>query len=145
MGEIVYEVRAEWDEETGGWVLTSEHVPGLALWAATASNIEAKLITVVPVLVGSAGLKWHDEVRLVIEYWGYSNWPRKTIAPEPWTSIRRIRALRAMRCVAVRPIGDGLWEWHSPKAGRFIVDSESVSKLLARRTLEAAGGVEFAP
>lgn len=47
----VYEVLAEWDDEAGVWVATSEDVPGLATEAETAEALMEKLRVLVPELL----------------------------------------------------------------------------------------------
>jgi hypothetical protein len=41
-------IRAEWDEEAGVWVATSDDVPGLATEAETLELLSTKLETLVP-------------------------------------------------------------------------------------------------
>ncbi len=45
------EVRAIWDDEVSVWVATSEDVPGLVTEAATAEELEEKLLVLVPELL----------------------------------------------------------------------------------------------
>jgi predicted RNase H-like HicB family nuclease len=44
-------VRAEWDEEAGVWVATSDDVPGLATEAVSMEDLIRKLKTMVPELL----------------------------------------------------------------------------------------------
>ena len=44
-------IRAEWDEEAGVWVATSDDVPGLATEADTLDQLSAKLEFMVPELL----------------------------------------------------------------------------------------------
>ena len=44
-------VRAEWDEEAGVWVATSDDVPGLATEASSMETLILKLKTMVPELL----------------------------------------------------------------------------------------------
>lgn len=45
------EVKAIWDEEVSVWIATSEDVPGLVTEAATAEDLEKKLLVLVPELM----------------------------------------------------------------------------------------------
>ncbi len=45
------EVKAIWDDEVSVWVATSEDVPGLVTEAATAEELESKLLVLVPELL----------------------------------------------------------------------------------------------
>lgn len=139
MRENIYRVKATWDTETCGWILTSDEIRGLVLWAKSSTEIQAKLITVVPALIGSDGLEWHDKIRLEIEYEGQVTSMQSRATAKPWTSIRRIRALRAIGCSPIRQLGEGLWEWYSPYVGRFIVDAACLSQRLAAETIRVAG------
>lgn len=49
-------VRAEWDEEAGVWVATSDDVPGLATEAATMEGLVEKLKTIIPELLQANGI-----------------------------------------------------------------------------------------
>src|SRR5215470_14721711 len=51
-----YHVNAEWDEEAGVWVASSEDVPGLATGADTLEALIEKLRVVVPELLDANGL-----------------------------------------------------------------------------------------
>ena len=48
-------IRAEWDEEAGVWVATSDDVPGLATEADTLDQLSAKLESMVPELLDANG------------------------------------------------------------------------------------------
>jgi len=48
-------IRAEWDEEAGVWVATSDDVPGLATEADTLEALSAKLDVMVPELLDANG------------------------------------------------------------------------------------------
>jgi predicted RNase H-like HicB family nuclease len=53
-------IRAEWDEEAGVWVATSEDVPGLATEGETLERLIVKLKAIIPELLdanGAAGLE----------------------------------------------------------------------------------------
>lgn len=50
-----YFVRAEWDDEAGVWVATSDEVPGLATEAETIEALDAKLQNMVPELLEANG------------------------------------------------------------------------------------------
>jgi len=52
-------IRAEWDEEAGVWVATSEEVPGLATEGQTLEGLIEKLKVMIPELLdanGAAGM-----------------------------------------------------------------------------------------
>ena len=51
-----YHVNAEWDEEAGVWVASSEDVPGLATGADTLEALIEKLKIVIPELLEANGL-----------------------------------------------------------------------------------------
>ena len=51
-----YHVNAEWDEEAGVWVASSEDVPGLATGADTLAALIEKLKIVIPELLEANGL-----------------------------------------------------------------------------------------
>jgi len=55
-------VRAEWDEEAGVWVATSDDVPGLATEADTMEGLVAKLRVMIPELLEANGVTDIDEV-----------------------------------------------------------------------------------
>lgn len=48
-------IRAEWDDEAGVWVATSDDVPGLATEAETIEALSAKLEIMVPELLEANG------------------------------------------------------------------------------------------
>ena len=50
-----YFVRAEWDDEAGVWVATSDDVPGLVTEAQTLEALDAKLKSMVPELLEANG------------------------------------------------------------------------------------------
>ncbi len=58
----IYFIRAEWDEEAGVWVATSDDVPGLATEADTIEALSVKLESLVPELLDANGLPNGDEV-----------------------------------------------------------------------------------
>jgi predicted RNase H-like HicB family nuclease len=51
-----YQVKAEWDEEAGVWVASSDDVPGLATGADTVEALIEKLKVVIPELLEANGL-----------------------------------------------------------------------------------------
>jgi predicted RNase H-like HicB family nuclease len=51
-----YHVNAEWDDEAGVWVASSEDVPGLATGADTLEALIEKLNIVIPDLLEANGL-----------------------------------------------------------------------------------------
>lgn len=55
-------VRAEWDEEAGVWVATSDDVPGLATEETTMEALIEKLKIIVPELLQANGLELGEEV-----------------------------------------------------------------------------------
>lgn len=55
-------VRAEWDDEAGVWVATSDDVPGLATEADTLEALSAKLDAMVPELLDANGYPDDGEV-----------------------------------------------------------------------------------
>jgi len=55
-------IRAEWDDEAGVWVATSDDVPGLATEADTLEALSAKLDTMVPELLDANGYPGVDDV-----------------------------------------------------------------------------------
>lgn len=55
-------VRAEWDEEAGVWVATSDDVPGLATEADTLEALSSKLNVMVPELLDANGCPDSGEV-----------------------------------------------------------------------------------
>ena len=61
MQKILF-IRAEWDEEAGVWVATSDDVPGLATEAETLEALSAKLETMVPELLEGNGCLNSGEV-----------------------------------------------------------------------------------
>lgn len=54
MQKILF-IRAEWDEEAGVWVATSDDVPGLATEAETIEALSLKLESMVPELLEANG------------------------------------------------------------------------------------------
>ncbi len=48
-------IRAEWDEEAGVWVATSEEVPGLATEEKTLEGLIEKLKVMIPELLDANG------------------------------------------------------------------------------------------
>lgn len=54
MPKILF-IRAEWDEEAGVWVATSDDVPGLATEAETLEALSVKLESMVPELLDANG------------------------------------------------------------------------------------------
>ena len=55
-------IRAEWDDECGVWVATSDDVPGLATEAETIEALSAKLDVMVPELLEANGCPEGAEV-----------------------------------------------------------------------------------
>ncbi|MBI3525779.1 MAG: DUF1902 domain-containing protein [Betaproteobacteria bacterium] len=55
-------IRAEWDDEAGVWVATSDDVPGLATEADTLEALSAKLDVMVPELLDANGYPGVSEV-----------------------------------------------------------------------------------
>lgn len=55
-------IRAEWDDEGGVWVATSDDVPGLATEADTLEALSAKLYVMVPELLDANGYPDGNEV-----------------------------------------------------------------------------------
>ena len=51
-----YNIKAEWDEEAGVWVASSDEVPGLATGADTFEALIEKLRAVIPELLEENGL-----------------------------------------------------------------------------------------
>jgi predicted RNase H-like HicB family nuclease len=58
----IFFVRAEWDQEAGVWVATSDDVPGLATEAETLEALSAKLERMVPELLEANGVSPGAEV-----------------------------------------------------------------------------------
>ena len=52
----VLRIHADWDDDAGVWVVTSEDVPGLATEAATQDEVRQKLIVMIPELLELNGL-----------------------------------------------------------------------------------------
>lgn len=52
----IFFVRAEWDDESGVWVATSDDVPGLATEAETLEALSAKLDLMIPELLEANGV-----------------------------------------------------------------------------------------
>lgn len=61
MPKILF-IRAEWDDEAGVWVATSDDVPGLATEAATLEALSVKLESMVPELLDANGYPDGPEV-----------------------------------------------------------------------------------
>jgi len=57
-----YFIRAEWDEEAGVWVATSDDVPGLVTEEATMESLVEKLKVIIPELLEANGIKFDQEV-----------------------------------------------------------------------------------
>ena len=55
-------IRAEWDDEAGVWVATSDDVPGLATEADTLEALSAKLDVMVPELLDANGYPGGNEI-----------------------------------------------------------------------------------
>ncbi len=55
-------VRAEWDEEAGVWVATSDDVPGLATEADTLEALSQKLAAMIPELLEANGYPSGEEI-----------------------------------------------------------------------------------
>ena len=53
---VVFEVRAQWDEEAGVWVAESEDVPGLVAEADSPNLLALKLRTLIPELLELNGV-----------------------------------------------------------------------------------------
>ena len=67
MGEAVYEVRCEWDDDAGVWIATSDSVPGLVAEADTVDDLVREIKILVPELLDlNCGIKGPAEVSLVI-------------------------------------------------------------------------------
>jgi len=58
----IFFVRAEWDQEVGVWVATSDDVPGLATEAETLEALSAKLEYMIPELLEANGVPLNAEV-----------------------------------------------------------------------------------
>jgi len=58
----VFFVRADWDEDAGVWVATSDDVPGLVTEADTLESLSAKLEVMVPELLEANGVALGAEV-----------------------------------------------------------------------------------
>lgn len=61
MQKILF-IRAEWDDEAGVWVATSDDVPGLATEAETLEALSSKLEAMVPELLDANGYPDGPEV-----------------------------------------------------------------------------------
>lgn len=61
MPKILF-IRAEWDDEAGVWVATSDDVPGLATESASLDELSAKLAVMVPELLDANGYPDGPEV-----------------------------------------------------------------------------------
>lgn len=57
-----YFVRAEWDDESGVWVASSDDVPGLVTEAETLEGLNDKLRTLVPELLEVNGVPTESPV-----------------------------------------------------------------------------------
>ncbi len=55
-------IRAEWDEEAGVWVASSDDVPGLVTEQATMEGLISKLKIIIPELLEANGIKFNQEV-----------------------------------------------------------------------------------
>ncbi|WP_235012791.1 DUF1902 domain-containing protein [Spiribacter roseus] len=62
MMEKIYFIRAEWDDEAGVWVTTSDDVPGLVTEAESIDALSKKLEVLVPELLEANGLGRGQEV-----------------------------------------------------------------------------------
>jgi predicted RNase H-like HicB family nuclease len=62
MREKPFFVRAEWDEETGVWVATSDDVPGLVTEESTMEGLIEKLKIIIPELLEANGVRVEQEV-----------------------------------------------------------------------------------
>jgi Domain of unknown function (DUF1902) len=51
MAEKTYKVRAEWDEQAGVWIATSDDVPGLCCEGATFEDLIDTVVALVPDLL----------------------------------------------------------------------------------------------
>jgi len=60
--EKIYFIRAEWDDEAGVWVATSDDVPGLVTEAKSIDALSKKLEVLVPELLEANGLGQGQEV-----------------------------------------------------------------------------------
>ena len=61
-------VRAEWDEEAGVWVSTSEEVPGLATEGKTLEGLIEKLKVMIPELLdanGAVGMEYEVPFEII--------------------------------------------------------------------------------
>jgi predicted RNase H-like HicB family nuclease len=58
----IFFVRADWDQEAGVWVATSDDVPGLVTEAETLEALSAKLEFMVPELLEANGVPLGAEV-----------------------------------------------------------------------------------
>lgn len=58
----IFFVRAEWDQEAGVWVATSDDVPGLATEAETLEMLSVKLNSMIPELLDANGVSQGEEV-----------------------------------------------------------------------------------
>jgi predicted RNase H-like HicB family nuclease len=61
-------VRAEWDEEAGVWVATSEEVPGLATEGKALERLIEKLKVMIPEFLdanGAAGLEYEVPFEII--------------------------------------------------------------------------------
>ncbi|NMG29147.1 DUF1902 domain-containing protein [Aromatoleum evansii] len=66
MPKILF-IRAEWDDDAGVWVATSDDVPGLATEAETIEALSHKLEAMVPELLDANG--YPDGPEVPFELW----------------------------------------------------------------------------
>jgi len=52
----IFSIHADWDQEAGVWVATSDDVPGLVTEAETLERLSSKLETMVPELLHANGI-----------------------------------------------------------------------------------------
>ena len=70
-----YLIHAEWDDEAGVWVATSDDVPGLATESASLEALAEKLQHLVPELLEANGVGMDDAVtyELMARRWGITS------------------------------------------------------------------------
>ncbi|ROR39632.1 DUF1902 domain-containing protein [Diaphorobacter sp. C33] len=70
-----YLIHAEWDDEAGVWVATSDDVPGLATESASLEALAEKLHHLVPELLEANGVAMDDAVtyELMARRWGITS------------------------------------------------------------------------
>ena len=70
-----YLIHAEWDDEAGVWVATSDDVPGLATESASLEVLAEKLQHLVPELLEANGVAMDDAVtyELMARRWGITS------------------------------------------------------------------------